>query len=72
MQVLTEMYTNQTGRNRVNFIAFSGNPSDNPFTFPSGFVLVFNDGLLSTYKQFVFLGVDRTGETTAVKNFVID
>ncbi len=42
--------------NSVNFIAFTNNPSDNPFSFNAGYVIAFHSGMISSNNILILIG----------------
>jgi hypothetical protein len=45
---------------RITFIAFNNSPSDNPFSFSTGYALAMQDGMLTTPANFNLIGINRT------------
>ena len=42
--------------NSVNFIAFTNNPSDNPFSFNAGYVIAFHSGMINSNNILILIG----------------
>ena len=56
--------------NIVGFFAVN-NVTDNPFDFPSGYLIVFNSGLLYETTRFCIIGIPYAADKIEVKQIII-
>lgn len=56
--------------NSVVFVSFAGGVSDNPFSFDSGYAIVFNSGLLVFGNYFTLIGITHNASKAIETRFI--